>query len=108
LLRYRRIIVDRFGRPVKVRDTRTAAEQMWDAFDLYADTWGARTPIIRDSKGWNSLQALVKVRNRITHPFTAADLMVHNRELRTAWDADRWVHLMISELFRDCASASLR
>jgi hypothetical protein len=62
-------------------------------FPIYARTWGITfefTPPLNQDPRWQSLCQAYEVRNRLTHPKSAADLTVSDVELEKVKEASRW------------------
>jgi hypothetical protein len=54
----------------------SALKRAFHALDLFTNTSGAESPLQRHSIEWISLDRLIKIRNRITHPKSTEDLLV--------------------------------
>lgn len=55
-------------------------------------------------EGWESLKKAVKIRNRLTHPKSKADLIIDARDIDVCWTALLW----LGEFTTDVAEVTLR
>lgn len=72
---------------------------VYSALDLYTNTWGADTPLIKGSKEWLAIQDAVKIRNRVTHPKLPEDIEIS--------DADLCRLKLVKEIFSSLVTTSI-
>lgn len=82
-----------------------ALERAFHAFDLFADTAGADTPLLRDSAEWTSLNRMIRVRNRITHPKRSQDVLLTNSDLSAVDQGAETLICLFTALFDRCSRA---
>ena len=75
------------------------------AFDLYADTSGTETPLIKNSKEWFALQSAIKIRNRVTQPECPSDVNISDDDLSHLRATKKMFLALTSRCFLDSALA---
>jgi hypothetical protein len=75
----------------------SALKRAFHALDLFTNTSGAESPLQRHSTEWVSLDRLIKIRNRITHPKSTDDLLVTDDDLAAVERAVDVLFYLISE-----------
>lgn len=74
-------------------------EKAFNALDLYTNVAGADTPLDKLSKEWIVLKKAIDIRNRITHPSFAEELLISDQDLRTIEEAEQTFFDLIQECF---------
>jgi len=83
----------------------TALKRGFHALDLFTNTSGAESPLQPESAEWVSLDCLIKIRNRITHPKRVDDLLLTDDDLAVVErGADVMLYLFL-ESFKRCSRA---
>ncbi|MEQ1518918.1 MAG: hypothetical protein ABL931_20765 [Usitatibacteraceae bacterium] len=85
----------------------SAIERTFHALDLYADTAGACSALHRGSVEWCALERMIKIRNRLTHPKRAQDIIVSDDDLQAVEMALDVTRAVFVETFRQSAMAQL-
>jgi hypothetical protein len=75
------------------------------AFNLYAKLQGFEYVLNCGGTGWQQLTSSVKVRDRLTHPKSVADLFVTDDEIQTALSAFFWFDEEIISLMKSHGGA---
>jgi hypothetical protein len=83
----------------------SASERAFHAIDLFTDTAGARSPLMRGSSQWIALMRFIGIRNRLVHPKRHLDLLVSDEDLVCIERADEVIHYLILESFGRCSRA---
>jgi hypothetical protein len=79
------------------------------ALDLFTDTAGAESPLQRQSTQWISLDRLIKIRNRVTHPKGTDDLLLTDDDLAAVERAaDVVLYLFLESLDRNSRALTKR
>lgn len=81
---------------------------VFNAFDLFADTAGATTPLKKDSKEWEILQRAIRIRNRITHPASAKDVTIADSDLAEVRAARELILELIGTVLVESGEALLQ
>ena len=86
----------------------SALERAFHAFDLFCDTAGATTPLKRNGKNFAPLRAMIRVRNRLTHPSQTSDVLVGDNDLVVIVAARDAIVSLIDESLLRCKRALLK
>ena len=79
----------------------SALERTFHAIDLFTNTAGVESPLVRGSADWHVLTTMIRIRNRVVHPKRAEDACLSDDDLCAVYRAARVVrHLFIETLNR--------
>jgi hypothetical protein len=82
-----------------------ALMSIFRALDLFTNTAGATTPMDRGSPEWHTLHAAIRIRNRITHPTCADDVVISDGDLANVCGARKLlIELIVHSLERSAAA----
>jgi hypothetical protein len=105
LLREERLTIDEQGRPRSNAQYLKFPESLLFSIGCYAKNHGATFVPDKSGPGWQALRNTVKVRDRITHPKSAASLDVLEGELTSFVEAASWWKKTMLDMFAACAEA---
>lgn len=88
------------GEPKVVLQMISLARNVRFAFRCYAKAHGISFYLSVDGPGWRDFRSALRVRNRLTHPRTAADLDLSDAEIETIARAHRWLTTQYSQIVR--------
>ena len=95
--------VDDMGK-IQTKDAFTPLERAIKlAFDVTARQFQVDYQPDYGNSGWNALKLGVKVRNRLVHPKSVADLEVTDEEISIVTEANSWFILSTLELTKQCS-----
>jgi hypothetical protein len=103
---YPGIMGDKERRELEHRDG--ALESIYRAFDLFTDTAGARTPLEKDSKEWTALRSAIAIRNRVTHPAKANDVIISDSDFADLCAVRRLITDLVRQSLKRSATELLR
>jgi hypothetical protein len=83
----------------------SALKRGFHALDLFTNTSGAESPLQPDSAEWVSLDCLIKIRNRITHPKRVDDLLLTDDDLAVVERGSDVMHYLFLQSFKRCSRA---
>lgn len=82
----------RKGEVVEQPSFNRGEENVLLALSYFPAIWSARRPVDRASDGWKDFRAATRVRHRLTHPKSTADLEVSREELAISARTMKWFY----------------
>jgi hypothetical protein len=82
-------------------------QRAFNSLDLFTNVVGAKSPLVQDSTEWQALAAMIRIRNRVTHPKHAEDVYLSDDDLNAIYRAAQVVHNLLAETLERSGQALL-
>ena len=105
LLREERYTIDEKGMPQTQESFLRFPESLLFSIRMYARNHGAAFEPDVKSSGWQAMRKAAKVRNRVTHPKSAASLELSDQDLTAIQEAAAWWKATMLSMFAACSEA---
>lgn len=105
LLREERYTIDEKGKPQTNESFLRFPESILFSIRMYAKNHGALFEPDVESSGWKAMKKAAKVRNRVTHPKSAASLKLSDQDLDAIEKAAAWWKATMFSMFAACSEA---
>lgn len=105
LLREERFQLTAKGLPEKRDNFSATLPSLLFSLRCYVKNHGASFAPSTGTTGWEAMRHLVEIRDRLTHPKSAADLEVSAGDLDTLTSASAWWEEELVQMFKACGEA---